>query len=136
MTGIGNHSRETESNAQKCSVELVSHQMLLVDRLVDMDTCIGLTGNKLLYPVRREAISPASVGFTSPSPQKDREQNIQHIFPGCNMPPCSVLPVGLFQSASLEADQNIENRITSCDHRNTNAHKTEVAGHTMETPMN
>lgn len=136
MTGIGNHSRETESNGQKCSVELASHQMLLVDRLVDMNRCIGLTGNKLLYPVRREAISLASLGFTSLSPQKDREQNIQHFFFCCSPLPCSVLPVGLFRSASVEADQNIENRITSCDRRNTNTHKTEVAGHTVETPMN
>lgn len=56
-------SQEAESSAQKCSVELTSNQMQLVDRLVDMNRCIGLTGNKLLYPLRHEAISLASIGF-------------------------------------------------------------------------
>lgn len=48
---------------QKCSVELKSNEMLFVDRVVDMNRCIGLTRSKLLYPLRHEAISLASLGF-------------------------------------------------------------------------
>lgn len=59
LTGISNQSKEDELSGQICSAELASNQLLFVD----MNQCISLTGNKLLYPARREAISPAPVGF-------------------------------------------------------------------------
>lgn len=62
MTGISNQSREDELSGQICSAELASNQLLFVDRLVGVNRSLGLTGNKLLYPVRREAISPAPEG--------------------------------------------------------------------------
>lgn len=63
LTGISNQSQEDELSGQICLAELASNQLLFVDLFVGVKRCIGLTGNKLLYPVRREAISPAPVGF-------------------------------------------------------------------------
>lgn len=105
------------------------------DRLDDVNRCIGLTGNKLLYPLRHEATSAAaSAGFH----RGESEQNIQRVFFCFNPDPCIVLPVGLFQPAIAEADQNTENRVTSWPQAQTTetaaAIKTEFVGHTMETP--
>lgn len=105
------------------------------DRLDDMNTCISLTGNKLLYLLRHEATSAAaSAGFH----HGEIEQNIQRGFFCFNPDSCIVLPVGLFQAAIAEADQNTENRVTSWPQAQTAesaaAIKTEFVGHTMETP--
>lgn len=104
--------------------------MLFLDRLVDMNRCISLTGNKLLYPLRHEATSPA---FTT---EGHRAKYTVCIF--CfNPDSCSVPPVGLFQSANAEADQNTENRVTSWPQaqaaETAAVIKTQVVGHTMET---
>ncbi len=104
--------------------------MLLLDCLVDMNRCIGLTGNKLLYPLRHEATSTAS-------PRKEKKQHMQCVF--CFYPDsCSVLSAGLFQSERAEADQNSENRVTSWPQAQTAETaaviKIEVVGHTIETP--
>lgn len=62
QASVTNH-RGDELRVQMCSVELTSNGTLFVDRLVDMNRCIGLTRSKLLYPLGHEAISPASLGF-------------------------------------------------------------------------
>lgn len=52
-------SQEAESSGQKCSVESMSNQMLFLAHQVDMNRCIHLTGNKLLYVLKRGSTSPA-----------------------------------------------------------------------------
>lgn len=102
--------------------------MLFLDCLVDMNSCISLTGNKLLCPLRHEAISPASTGF-----HQRRKENKIYVFA---LASCRVLPVGPFQPANAEEDQNTENRVTSWPQAQTTetaaAIKTEVVGHTIE----
>lgn len=121
-------------SSQNCSAGLTSNQMFFLDLLVDMNGCLGLTGNKLLKPLRHEATSPACTAY---SPQRDEEQNIQSAFSVFNLASWSESPAGLLQPVNAEADQNSENRVMSWPQAQTAetaaAIKTEVLGHTMKT---
>lgn len=90
--------------------------MLFLDRLVDMNRRIGLTGNKLLYPLRHEATSPA---FTA---EGQRAKYTVCIF--CSMQRAASLPfsVGKCRGRSKHWKQS-HVLATGPDRRNSSSHK-------------
>lgn len=106
--------------------------MLLLDCLVDMNRCICLTGNKLLYPLRHEATRAAS-------PQKDRKQ--KHTV--CISPVSVRIHAACCQPALFSRKKQRQIKTLKTESRpghrprprkTAAAIKTEVVGHTMETP--